>query len=590
MTFEQASSAGLLFGALVLFVWGRWRFDLVALTALVVGVLLGVIPYDKAFLGFSHPAVVTVIAVLVLSRAIANSGVIDDLAARLAPEGGPVTIQVGAFCALAATLSAFMNNVGALALLMPAVIGVAARSKRSPSLFLMPLAFTSMLGGLITLVGTPPNVIVAAYRGQVAEAPFSMFSFAPVGLAITLAGIIFVVLVGWRLIPARSKAGRNELFAIEGYITEASVKEDSPAIGKRLTEVEEMLGDIDAKIIGVIRGERRIPVGSVWESLREKDILVIEAAPDAIQAVLDKVDLELVGNERPVETGDEHELALVEAVVQPRTLLEGVTLEELHLRRRYGVNLLAVARQGQPYRGRLRNFRFAPGDVLLLQGAEDRITAALSMFGCLPLASRALSLGRPRRTLETMAIALGGLAAAAFGVLPVAIALTAAVTLLLVRGILPLREAYGAIDWPIVLLLGCMIPVGGTLESTGLTQLLAQGLLANAGGLSPVWVLAALLVVTMTLSDVVNNAATAVMMAPIGASLANGLGVSVDPFLMAVAVGASCAFLTPIGHQNNTLVMGPGGYRFGDYWRMGLPLEIIVVVVAVPAILFIWPL
>jgi di/tricarboxylate transporter len=590
LTTEQIAAAALLAATLGLFAWGRIRFDMAALLALLAAVALGLTPAEQAFLGFAHPAVITVAAVLVVSRAVAASGAVDKLAAFAAPTTGPFWLQIGGLCLLGAGLSAFMNNVGALALLMPVAIAAALKAGRSPALLLMPLAFASMLGGLITLIGTPPNLIVATYRAQTGSQPFGMFDFAPVGLGVALVGVAFVALVGWRLIPLRRGARKTELFGIEDYIVEARLKPDAKAVGADFRQVEALLGDLDARLVNVIRGDRTIPSSAWWERIAPDDVLVLEAAPDAIQDALDQLGAELTGEERTAEHLRSDEIEVVEAVLSPYGPLVGLTAEEVRLRSRYGINLLAVARQGRPHRGRLKSLRFEAGDALLLQGPPAQLAEALIALGAVPLAERGLRVGRPRKAGLTLGVAAIALAATAFGLAPVSIALAAAALAVVLTGALRVDEAYEAVDWPVIVLLGAMIPVGRTLETTGLTQLVAETALQHAAGFDPVWLLAGLLVVTMTLSDIVNNAATAVMMAPLAASLAAGLGVSPDPFLMAVAVGASCAFLTPIGHQNNTLVMGPGGYRFWDYWRMGLPLEAVVVAAAVPLILLVWPL
>ncbi|MEQ8348148.1 MAG: SLC13 family permease [Sneathiellaceae bacterium] len=592
MTTEQIAICALLAATLGLFAWGRWRYDLVALTALLAAVLLGLVPTGEAFSGFAHPAVITVAAVLVLGRMLMLSGVIDWLASRMVPTAGPAWLQVGSLCLIVTVLSAFMNNVGALALLMPVAIASAARAERSPAILLMPMAFTSMLGGLVTLIGTPPNIIISNYRADALGAPFEMFSFAPVGGGLAILGLVFVALVGWHLLPRRHHSGRPELYGIQEYITEARVPADSPLIGKTVAEVEQQVEGQDARVLSLFRSDRQIPAFAPWERIQGEDVLILQAAPEAIQGIVEALGLGLVEQDREVpDRGLQGQgFGLTEAVVMPRALIAGNTAREMHLRSRYGINLLAVAREGHAHRGRLRSFRFQAGDVLLLQGQEDQLAVAMSTLGCLPLAQRELRIGVPRHAVTILAVALGAIAVAAVDLLPVAIALTAGVALLMLLKVMPLSQAYEAIDWSVIVLLGALLPVGAALQTTGTTDLIATQLLSLSGSL-PAWALLALvMIVTMTISDIVNNAATAVMMAPIAVGIAGGLQVDPDAFLMAVAVGASCAFLTPIGHQNNTLVMGPGGYRFWDYWRMGLPVEIIVVAAGVPLILLFWPL
>jgi di/tricarboxylate transporter len=490
-------------------------------------------------------------------------------------------------------MSGFMNNVGALGLLMPVALQSALQAKRPAGVVLMPLSFACILGGLVTLIGTPPNIIVASFRGDVTGSPFGMFSYTPVGAGVMAAGILFVALVGWRLVPQRRQKGAAEedLFAIEDYVAEARVKRGGKTVGKTLPEIEALTEEIEARVVGLLRRGHVLANPSRRDPLRVGDRLLIEANSEQLTQFVETLELALVpvDSARKELTGDA-EAELVEAVVAPRAQIEGRTIGSLRLRRRFGVNLLAVSRQGRPHRSKLSDFRVRAGDVLLLYGEADAISEALAAFGCLPLRARSLRMARSIHPLLPVGIFAAGIALASFGLLPVTIALGLVLGLYVVTGILPLRELYDAVDWPVIVLLGALIPVGGALQTTGATDVIVGAIQWLTAGLPAVVVLGLLLVVTMTVSDVLNNAATAVVMAPIGYSLAERLDASPDPFLMAVAVGASCAFLTPIGHQNNALVLGPGGYRFSDYWRMGLPLEALIVVVAVPLILLVWPL
>lgn len=595
MTYEQIASVGVLGLALGLFIWGRWRHDIVALLALLAGVVVGVVPGGEAFLGFGHPAVVTVAAVLVLSRGLGESGATAIVAEVLQPLFRLRLAHVASLSGVAAALSGFMNNVGALALLMPVAIRSAADAKRSPSLLLMPLAFGSILGGLVTLIGTPPNIIVASYRAQALGEPFHMFDFTPVGVVVALAGLAFVALIGWRLIPLRvpAAAAGADAFGMKDYLAEARVPEGSPADGKTVRELDPLIGDRDFKIVGLIRGERTIPAAPRFSRISADDVLLIEAAPDGLKEAVKSLGLEIQepdeGAQRHLESED---VSLMEVVVSAGSRLENRTVGAARLQARYDANLLAVSRQGRPHRGRLRNFRFATGDVLLLQAETERHEDIAAAIGCLPLAKRPLGniAGRPGRPALAVGIFSTGVFLGAFDVLPIAAALAMAALAMVLLGVLHARQIYESVDWPVIVLLGALIPLGAALERSGATQEAAAALADVSAGLPPWAVLALVLTITMTVSDVLNNAATAVVMAPLAAELAAALEVRPDAFLMAVAVGASCAFLTPIGHQNNTLVMGPGGYRFSDYWRMGLPLEIIIVLVATPTILAVWPL
>ena len=574
----------------VLFVWGRWRYDAVALLALLALVLGGVVPGDEAFADFGHPAVVTVAAVLVVSRGLQNSGAVDLLARWLTVAGTSPTRQIAATSGLAATLSAFINNVGALAVLMPTAIRLARQAGNRPSAVLMPLAFASLLGGLVTLVGTPPNIVIATFRADASGEAFAMFDFAPVGIGIAVAGLAFVSLVGWRLIPRREEAASEELFEISDYLFELRIPEGSPTDGRSIAELGTE-SNADFVVVAVERGDRRIGLPSGFELLHAGDELVVEASSEALDALVAEAGLEAAGGRdgAAARLGD-GDVVLAEAVIAPGSSLPGRTVVQADLRRRHHVNVLAVSRSGRQSRVRMRDTVLQVGDVLLFQANRHELPGTLEALNCLPLAERELSVGRrERRALLAVTIFGGALmTAAALRLLPIQVAMAGAAAVMGLVGLVSPREVYESIDWRVIVLLGAMIPVGGALEETGLAAEAASVLVAVSGDL-PLWTsVAAVLVISMFLSDIVNNTAAAVLMAPIALGVAGGLSASPDPFLMAVAVGASAAFLTPIGHQSNLLVMGPGGYRFGDYWRLGLPLEALITVVAVPLILLVW--
>ncbi len=591
MTIDQWIIFGTLLVTMILFITGRWRYDVVALIALLIVTITGLIPTNRAFSGFSNTAVITVAAVLVLSKGLQNSGIVDWIGQHLEKLKGGITIQLLVLTGIVAFLSAFMNNVGALALLLPVVLQLSHKKNISPSALLMPLAFASLLGGMTTLIGTPPNILISSFRHQTGAESFSMFDFSPVGAGVAVAGILFVSLIGWRLIPKRrSKAKTENLFDIENYITEVRLTPGSVLSGKRLREVN-IFSKTEANIIGLVRdGERRMEPSALIK-LKENDILILSADAENIKKLVASDDLELVGSKTIGKTDlESEEVILLEAVIMPDSQMLGGTARSLNLRANYGINLLAISRQGRVLRNRLDRIRFRNGDVLLLQSHVETSTEVVDALGCLPLAGRGLRIGHSRQMLVSLGIFIAALLVAALGWLPAAISFVAAVVVMLVTKIVSLKEAYESIDWPIIILLGAMIPVGEALESTGGAQLIASSILGVSRWLPPEGTLIIVLVATMFLSDIINNAAAVVLMAPIGIRIAQGLGVQIDPFLIAIAIGASCAFLTPIGHQSNTLVMGPGGYKFGDYWRMGLILEVIVVIVATPLILYFWAL
>ncbi|WP_033068065.1 SLC13 family permease [Thalassospira australica] len=638
MTTPQIMILAVLLGTVVLFLWGRWRHDMVAMASLLVCVVLGLVPTGDAFVGFGHPAVITVACILILSSALQKSGAVDTLSRTVLPQSAGPFVTMAALSLLAAILSAFMNNVGALALLMPIGIQIANKQNLPPGKILMPLAFGSILGGMTTLIGTPPNLIVSGFRAEQTGTGFAMFDYSPVGIAIALAGLLFVILLGRFLVPTRERAGA-EGFETGSYLTEARITDGSKSIGMLLSDINLELDKSDAQIIGLIRNERRIPAPSPYRELQQDDILLIEAEPEGLASALTSLELTLEAEFRSDEANAEQkeeakeqvkaqkaqraaekkgdaaaedaeppidpakakaearkkvlqseDISLIEVAVLPNAAFIGRSAADVRIRSRYGINLLAISRQGNRSMTRLRTMKMQAGDVLLMQGSPNAVSDFGNRMGCVPLAERSLHLGDKSDAFKATGIMAVAIALAAFGILPAAISFALGVLASLLMGVVSPRTLYDAVDWPVVVLLAALIPVANAMESTGSADLIARFLLESVAQGNAVIAVGLILVVTMTLSDFMNNAATAAVMCPIAIGSAAQLDASSDPFLMAVAIGASCAFLTPIGHQNNTLILGPGGFRFGDYWRLGLPIEIIVVAVGVPMLLWIWPL
>ena len=605
-----------------MFVWDRLRYDLVALLALLASVAAGIVPADKAFTGFANPVLPLIGAALIISVAIGQSGAIEVLLRRLDPVLRTKNLQVGVLVACVAALSAFMKNVGALAIFIAAALQLARRNKRAPSEFLMPLSFASLLGGSITLVGTSPNLLASAVRQQLTGEPFHMFDFAPVGGGLALFGVLFLT-VGWRLLP-RGSGGAEISLAVEDYTSELRVTGKSPYVGCTVGDVEALWGG-DIGIVALVRegGARQIPTRQ--RELHANDLLIVEANPHALEQFARDGNLELVGGEKPPEkapekvleavaqharvtepavareasaaewsaersTPGEAELGIVEAVVAPGSDLIGRSAAMLHLRERWGVNVLAIARRGRASGERLRQTRFRLGDGIVLQGYAARLPDILAALGCLPLAERSLNLGRGRRLFVPLAVLALAVLVSSFELVPVAVALTGAAVVLVLSGLATLKEAYGAVEWPILVLIGALIPLGEAVQHNGTATLIAAGLSSSLAQAPDYAILAALMAATMLVTPVLHHAAAVLVMGPIAVSLAQQLGYRIDPFLMAVAVGAGSDFLSPIGHQSNTLVMGLGGYRFADFWKLGLPLSVMVVVLGVPLIMRFWPL
>ena len=637
MTPSQIHILAILVATVAMFLWGRWRHDMVAAGALLACVVAGLVPASEAFVGFGHPAVVTVACVLVLSRGLQTSGAVDALTRVVLPAKAGPTLSIGALVALAAVLSGFMNNVGALALLMPVAIQLAGRLQLPPGKVLMPLAFGSILGGTTTLIGTPPNLIIAGFRdSREGLDGFAMFDFLPVGGPLTLVGVVFIVLVGWRLVPSRKQAG-IEGFETGSYLTETRIPADSKVAAMTLREVERALDEIGVQVVSLVRNGTHIVAPRSSRRLDADDILVVEAEADALARLVSDLGLKLeeavppeprdeaegtgenqeADQPRPASAapaGDQDsdeptaanrageagqpdtpsrrsdEVALMELAVLPGAMLVGRSARDILLRTRYGLNLLAVSRQGQWSMVRLRSLALRPGDLLLMQGPPEAIIEFAADNGCVPLAERELRIPDRRKAILAILIMLASVGVAAAGLLPAAVAFLGGVLASMALRTVSLRTVYEAVDWPVIVLLGALLPVAGAMEHTGAADLIARVLLDTLAQGNAVVGLVVILVTTMTLSDLMNNAATAAVMAPISLGAAMQLGVNPDTFLMAVAIGASCAFLTPIGHQNNTLILGPGGFRFGDYWRLGVPVELVLIAVAVPLLLIVWPL
>ncbi len=576
---------GVLFGFLV---WGRVRYDLVAFMALLIAVLAGHVSPNDAFAGFGHPAVVIIALVLIVSRGLVNSGTVEVIARFVVDTNRALPTHISIMAVAGAGLSAVINNVAALALLMTLDIDVAKKAKRAVSLTLMPLSFATILGGMITLIGTPPNIVIAQYRQDALGDAFSMFDFAPVGLVVSAVGIAFVALIGWRLIPVR-----DGIASLEGdaglYVAEARVPEGSKAIGRLVRDLYPDATEKDVQVLGLVRRGKRLPGFSRTQELRKGDFLVLEGDPKSIEAFMGAAGLDFAGSEKHGGLRGNN-LTLIETIVPDSARIVGRSAMDVRLLYNHGVTLLGVSREGKRFRERVRRLPIKPGDVLLLLGPEERMDNVARWLGVLPIADRRTEIIQRRKAFAAIAAFAIAIALAVVGITTLTIALGMCVVAYIGLGLLGGDDFYANIEWKVIVLLASLIPLSAALEASGGTQLIADTLVKGTEGW-PAWaILTALMIVTMTLSDFLNNVATALIAAPIGVSVAQSLGANPDPFLMAVAVAASCAFLTPIGHKNNTIIMGPGGYHFGDYWRMGLALEVIVIAVAVPAILLFWPL
>ncbi|MBY8975910.1 SLC13 family permease [Rhodobacteraceae bacterium NNCM2] len=581
-----------IFGSVfILLIWGRFRYDLVAFGALVLACVLNLVPVEHMFSGFGHGAVAIIALVLILSRGLINSGAIEWTAGKLLTDDRCTSRHIGIMASFSAGLSAVINNVAALALLMPLDIEAARRAKRAVGLSLMPLSFASILGGMITLIGTPPNIVISQYREDNLGAPFSMFDFAPVGLSVAVCGVMFVTLIGWRLLPLERLRGQaDEETESTFYIAELRVEDVPEDEEQTLGDFYELAEELDLNLLGLGRHGKRLPGFARREVIRPGDYIVVEGDPKAIEGFMGKAKLGFAGSEKHEGSPAQGSLTLLEAIVPDDALIVGRSTIGLRLLGRYDVTLIGVARGGRRFRERVRKLEIRAGDVLLLLGTPERLASAVTYLGVLPIEGRRTGLLQRQKARLAIGLFMLSIIAAVAGLVSLPVALSGCVVAYVLFGLLRGHEVYEAVDWKVIVLLASLIPLSEAFAESGGAGLIATAVLDLTSSYPPWVVLLALMVITMTLSDFLNNVATALLAAPVGVEIARSLDLSPDPFLMGVAVAASSAFLTPIGHKNNTMIMGPGGYRFSDYFRMGLPLELIVLSVSVPALMFFWPL
>ena len=632
MTTDQIAIFCIIIFTFSLFIWGKFRYDIVSIISLstlfITDLFLGgeksnlILNSSNLFIGFGHPAVITVALVLIISQALRNSGVVDFISRKISILSHNQLTHIASLSGVATICSAIMNNVGALALMLPVALKTATKQNRSPSIILMPLAFASILGGMITMIGTPPNIIIAAFRktyqtnlkieamqnsdSQAAQyfneqninienfipSSFGMLDFSPVGLLIAFFGVIFITFIGWRLIPKTShkKPNSGSNFSIDDYVTEIRIPENCKLINMKIKDIEKYTEN-RLEIFGYIDKNEKFSILQNNTSIKAGDRFLVKADPVDLKLMMDEYSIKLTKKMRQrIDKLKDENTIFKEVVVTPDSPLLNRTRQYLRRKTSNSLVLMAVARQDKPIHKRLDKIVFSIGDVLLLQGNSDNLKDSIHSLQLLPLEQRDIEIGLFSKVALSLLIFFSSIILSIVGIIPTTLSFIIAILLYIFTGILPVRQLYDKIDWPIIVLLGSMIPVSNALETTGTSQLLANNMVTMTQSLPHWLILALIMVITMCLSDIINNAATALIMAPIASGIAISLGVNIDPFLMAVAVGASCAFLTPIGHQCNALILGPGGYKFSDYWKMGLPLEILIVIIGTPLILYFWPL
>lgn len=568
-----------------LFVQGRFRYDMIALAGLLVLACARVIGPADVFSGLANPAVLTVAAVLLLSQGLQNCGVADALADRVAGRGWHPRLQIAFLLVMVTGLSAFVNNIGALSLLLPVALRLGQRGGLPPSSYLMALSFASILGGLFCLISTPVNLLISGIRANALGEGFKFFDFTPVGFAVILAGLVYL-LFARGLLPAHTDT-RGGALDFGSYTSELVVLEDSPIVGLTVAEVE-AFRNLQVAVASVVREGLPNPYPDPGTTIRAGDRLIVECDPTALPEVTSITGTELVALQSSPD-GARH-WQVMEAVIPPGSELVGRTARDVNLRYEYSLNLVGVARKGARIRTRVSQTRFRPGDILLLQGTQPSFRRSMEELGTLPLAPRDVLPAPPRRPLWLgLGIFVLAIVTAAAGLLPVEQAFVLGAFLMIATDVLPAQQAYSALDLPLLLLLACMLPLGKALESSGAAASLAHWLVTLGGQLPERGILAVFLISTMTLANLMNNKAATAIMGPIAIQMAAELDWSPNILLMSVAVGAEMVFLSPVGHQCNLLVMGPGSYRFKDFLRFGGPLAALGLAVAVTVLPMVWP-
>lgn len=583
MTFEQIALLALLAALMAAYALDRWHVEVVALTGLAAAFLLGLVPVDSVFTGFADPAVVTVVEILIIAQAIGRSRVVDVLARKVAELALGEATTVGLLCAVGAAISVFINNIGALALMIPVAYSVCAARGIPLRAVLMPISFATLLGGLCSLIGTPANLVVSGAEQAASGTGFAFFAFAPVGLVLLLLGILWLSLAGWKLLAARAEPGTGDRFyPTDLFLTEVAIPAASELIGRSVSDVER---ENEVSVHGAFRAEARIFARKESQILAERDLILVSGSVEAIRGFLRRHHLQ------PAVSGTETVLPAdriwAETVVMPQSTMIGSPVGAIAAFLERNIQVVAISPQGPRIEGRLGDVAPAVGDILLLRGAEADIAEALRDTQSVPLATRSVLFGSPDALLP-LVIFGGAIAVATLELVPPQIAFGGAVILMTLLRYLDLRTAVRELNWPVIIMLAAMLPVGEALHGTGTAEILAQWGLDAVDTRSETVLVGCVLLIAILITPFLNNVTAAVLLAPIAVSVAGQSGLPTAPFLIAVAIGVSTDFLTPFGHHNNTLVMGLGHYRFVDFPRVGAPLTLIVLLVAPPIIALLW--
>lgn len=592
MTPQIALTLSIILVATVLFASEKLRVDVIAMLILLTVSLTGLVEPEEAFAGFSNPAVITVWAVYIVSGGLFITGVADIIGqAILKLAGDNETRLIVVIMLTCGVISAFMNNVGATAVLLPAVVGISRQTKVPVSKLLIPLSFSSLMGGSMTLIGTPANILATGILVDRGLPSFSFFEFAPMGVIVLTTGVLYMAFIGRRLLPVRETAETKQAISkIREYVSEVRVRKNSPLVGQTLAE-SQMGVAYDLTVIAINRNEETPVVLDRDTLILANDLLVIAGSVENLMRASKDLDI-AIGTERTLdlEISEMDSAHMIEATLAPRSRIMGLTLNEINFRDRYGFNALAVWRQGEVITKRLRDVRLQFGDALLLQGPPQRLAALHAGSDFLVLEPVPLETRRRKKAPIAVGAMVLVLALAVFGSIHIATAMLIGAMIMVLTGCLTMDEAYKSIDWKTVFLVAGVLPLGAAMEATGTARFLADLILNLLDGFGPIAVLAGVYLLAALITQPMSNAAAIVLVVPIALDTANALGASHLPFTMATVIGAATSFLSPVGHKANVLVFGPGGYKFFDYTRVGALLTLALLIVSIIAIPILWPL
>jgi di/tricarboxylate transporter len=591
MTVEIAFVIALLIIAVILFATEALPIDLVALLVMAALLITKIITPQEGISGFSNEATVTIAAMFVLSAGLFNTGAVNFIGVWLAKVGkmnfwlALATMMIGT-----AAVSAFINNTAAVAIFLPIVVGMAREIKVSPSKLLMPLSFASMFGGICTLIGTSTNILVSSIAERYGQPPFRMFEFAPLGLAMFAIGLLYMMLIGVRMIPDRRRGDDlTKTFGMGHYLTEIVLRPGAKSVGQTVGD-SPLVADLDLDIIDVHRGGAPLRPLTSSTLLQANDVLRVRCNVEKVRKLQEREGIILRSDtnlwERDLESD---EATLVEAVIAPNSVLEGRTLAQVQFHHHFGATVLALRHRGEVMHENLEQTPLRSGDVLLVRIKSDNLEELKRDPAFVIVSEVGLPEFRKRKIIPAVAIVAGVVVLAALNLLPIMVSAIIGCILLVLTRCITMEEAYKGIDWKVIILLAGVITLGTALEKTGAAHLTAELILSTVGGWGPIATVSVLYLLTFLLTAIISNTATAALLAPIAIAAAESLGVDSRPLLMAVTYAASASFMTPVGYQTNTLIYGAGQYKFADFLRVGTPLNLLFWIMATFLIPYFWP-